>query len=151
MLPAQRQRALRLLEASRADAAPPLCRDVEALCHALSCTELEYHDHVRRAACNLGANPHVGLELVCSPDDALTDGTLVGRIADERVARARRFERMLEEKYEALNDATFQSIVRCRRCGSEEVSWDEKQTRSADEGATVFCVCTHCNNRWTMR
>jgi DNA-directed RNA polymerase subunit M/transcription elongation factor TFIIS len=58
---------------------------------------------------------------------------------------------MLQEKYDALNDRKFQAIVRCRRCGSEEVTWDEKQTRSADEGATVFCACQTCKNRWVMR
>ena len=156
MLPSQRQRALRVLvaaqEGGESSALPVLLlRDVEARCHALSHTEHEYHDHIRRAACNLHANPHLGLDVVCAPDGALTEGTLVGDIAAQRRARADRFERMLAEKYEALNDATFQSIVRCRRCGCEEVSWDEKQTRSADEGATVFCVCTRCKNRWIMR
>ena len=58
---------------------------------------------------------------------------------------------MLQEKYDALNDKTFESIVRCRRCGSGEVTWEEKQTRSADEGATVFCACTVCKNRWVLR
>ena len=58
---------------------------------------------------------------------------------------------VVQEKYDSLNDRQFQAIVRCRRCGSQEVSWEEKQTRSADEGATVFCVCTTCKNRWVMR
>ena len=58
---------------------------------------------------------------------------------------------MLQEKYDELNDANYAAIVRCRRCGSAEVTWEEKQTRSADEAATVFCVCTTCKNRWVMR
>ena len=149
MLPPQRQRALRVDAAREGDLL--LMRDVEARCHALSHTAHEYFDHIRRAACNLRANPRAGVNVVDTPDESLTQGTLVGDIAEQRRARALRFERMLAEKYEALNDATFQSIVRCRRCGCEEVSWDEKQTRSADEGATVFCVCTRCNNRWVMR
>jgi DNA-directed RNA polymerase subunit M/transcription elongation factor TFIIS len=150
MLPARRGDALRLLRAARpADFA--LCRDVEAACHAAARTAGEYGDAVRRAAFNLHANPAVGAEVVHAPDEALTHGTLVGRIRAEAAARAARFERMLADKYEEINDARYEALVRCRRCGSAEVTWDEKQTRSADEGATVFCACATCKHRWTMR
>ena len=150
MLPARRGEALRLLHAARPDDFA-LCRDVEAACHAASHTAGDYGDHVRRAAFNLHANPAVGAKVVRAPDEALTHGTLVGRIRDEARARAGRFEQMLADKYDAINDCQFEALVRCRRCGGEEVTWDEKQTRSADEGATVFCRCTTCQNRWTMR
>lgn len=147
MLPSSRVRALSSIHVAR----PDVAREVEALCHAASRTADEYWDRVRRAAFNLRENPRVGVEVVHAPDEALTDGTLAGRIAEEGKARRARFEQMLQEKYDALNDRNFQAIVRCRRCGSSEVAWDEKQTRSADEGATVFCLCRTCKNRWVLR
>lgn len=151
MHPAVRQRSLRLLALARPDD-PALHRDVEAACHADATSADEYWDHVQRAAFNLHANPAVdGGRVVRASDEALAHATRRGAIDRERVARALRFEQMLQEKYDALNDRTFEAIVRCRRCGSHEVSWDEKQTRSADEGATVFCVCTKCKNRWVLR
>ena len=150
MLATRRVQALRLLHAAREND-PLLCREVEAECHALAAWPDEYLDYVRRAAFNLKENSSVGLEVVRAPDAALTEGTLLGRIETETRARNERFEQMLQEKYDALNDRQFQAIVRCRRCGSTEVSWSEKQTRSADEAATVFCVCTQCKNRWVMR
>jgi DNA-directed RNA polymerase subunit M/transcription elongation factor TFIIS len=150
MLPSQRRRALLLLRQTRPDDAS-LCRDVEAMCHAASRTAADYGDHVRRVAFNMHANPALGREVVAAGDDVLTRGTLVGRIREETRARAERFERMLQEKYDALNDRQYTAIVRCRRCGSNEVTWEEKQTRSADEGATVFCACTTCKNRWVLR
>ena len=149
MLPSRRVRALRLLHSARADV--PLCRDVESACHAASATAGEYYDRVRAAAFNLRNNAAVGREVVVASDDHLTRGTVVGRIRDEAQARRARFDQMLQEKYDALNDQTFQAIVRCRRCGSEEVTWEEKQTRSADEGGTLFCSCTVCKNRWVVR
>lgn len=76
---------------------------------------------------------------------------MTGRIEMERVMRAKRFDEMLKEKYDALDDQQFKAIVKCRRCGSSEVRWEEKQTRSADEAATVFCTCVKCGNRWVMR
>lgn len=150
MATARRARALSLLLDARSTDFE-LCRDIEAQCHAVSSTVDEYKDHIIRAAFNIRENPNVGSEVVHVSDHMLTQGTIVGRIEEESKMRARRFERMLQEKYEALDDEKFQAIVRCRRCGSEDVSWEEKQTRSADEGATLFCVCTTCNNRWVMR
>jgi DNA-directed RNA polymerase subunit M/transcription elongation factor TFIIS len=40
--------------------------------------------------------------------------------------------------------------LRCGRCGSNDISNDFLQTRSADEGTTVFCLCKGCGKRWKM-
>ena len=145
-----RQQALKLIWDTR-PADILLSREIEASCHAAAKTVEEYLDNVQRAASNLRSNEGVGIDVVHSSDEHLARETLLGRIDEERMARQKRFEGMLQEKYDALNDRQFQAIVRCRRCGSQDVSWDEKQTRSADEGATVFCVCTKCKLRWVIR
>ena len=106
---------------------------------------------MRHAAFNLRANPSLQEDVLVASDEILTKGTIVGRVRDEAVIRQKRFAEMLQEKYDALNDKKFEAIVRCRRCGNEDVTWEEKQTRSADEGATVYCSCPVCKNRWVMR
>jgi transcription elongation factor S-II len=40
------------------------------------------------------------------------------------------------------------SLFRCRRCGSNQVSFYQQQTRSADEPMTNFCKCGNCGNEW---
>jgi DNA-directed RNA polymerase subunit M/transcription elongation factor TFIIS len=140
---------MRLLYEARPDIA--LAREVESICHAVSQNSGEYLDHVRRAAFNLRENKEVTTDVVLVPDEVLSRNTLSGRIQEETKLRRERFEKMLQDKYDSLNDKSFEAIVKCRRCGSSEVSWDEKQTRSADEGATVFCMCLTCKNRWVMR
>ncbi len=150
MDPSRRQCGLRLLTRARPNSVQ-LCRDVESYCHAHANTLHEYMEHVRRAAFNLDANPTLGLDVVNCSDDILAEGTIVERIQRERQLRRDRFDSMLQDKYDALNDEQFTAIIRCRRCGSDEVTWEEKQTRSADEGATVFCSCSTCKNRWVMR
>lgn len=40
--------------------------------------------------------------------------------------------------------------IKCARCRSTDISFEFSQTRSADEGTTVFCYCTHCSKRWKM-
>jgi DNA-directed RNA polymerase subunit M/transcription elongation factor TFIIS len=39
---------------------------------------------------------------------------------------------------------------RCKRCKSNECSYYEMQTRSADEPMTTFVSCLSCGNRWRM-
>ena len=40
--------------------------------------------------------------------------------------------------------------VKCSHCKCFDISFEFSQTRSADEGMTVFCYCTKCEKRWTM-
>jgi DNA-directed RNA polymerase subunit M/transcription elongation factor TFIIS len=40
--------------------------------------------------------------------------------------------------------------IKCARCGSTNIIPAFSQTRSADEGTTVFCYCTACSKRWKM-
>ena len=131
------------------------CREVEAHAHASNDTAMAYTDAIQRIACNLRYNPSLyewTPEALAVADDAsLMRGGPAERREHERVERVHRFEAMLKEKYEALNDQQFRAIVRCRRCGSTEVTWEEKQTRSADEAASVFVVCAKCHLRWVMR
>ena len=150
MEPARRQHALRLLTHSR-PTNHELVRNVESFCHANSNTSNEYEDRIRHSAFNLMNNPGVGLAVVNMSDEILAEDTLVGRIQKETEIRHERFQAMLQDKYDAINDQNFTAIVRCRRCGSEDVTWEEKQTRSADEGATIFVTCVTCRNRWVMR
>ena len=149
MLPSQRQTALRLLFNIRPRV--ELCREIESLCHGCSASADEYMQMIRRSAFNLSANPNIGIDVVNQSDRGLSQGTLIGKLEEERRARKERFDQMLQEKYDALDDAKFKAIITCLRCGSTEVRWEEKQTRSADEGASVFCTCFSCKNRWVMR
>lgn len=54
----------------------------------------------------------------------------------------------------AMSSADLSSIpdagLRCSRCNSTDIAFDFLQTRSADEGTTVYCNCTSCSKRWKM-
>lgn len=50
-------------------------------------------------------------------------------------------------KYE-LKPEAMTNLYKCRKCGSQETSYYELQTRSADEPMTQFITCIKCNNRW---
>jgi len=40
--------------------------------------------------------------------------------------------------------------IHCRKCGSEDIYCESRQTRSADEATTKFYTCLNCGNKWKM-
>ena len=76
----------------------------------------------------------------------LARGTVLETIETEVEVRRHRFQSMLQEKYEALDDRTYEALREVPPLRVGGGVWEEKQTRSADEAATLFCVCTKCKN-----
>tara|TARA_B100000214_G_scaffold374110_1_gene356015 strand:+ start:2177 stop:2626 length:450 start_codon:yes stop_codon:yes gene_type:complete len=148
MEPLQRKKALTLLVKYRDF---PFCRELESAIHSKSKTSNEYFNNILRNAWNLKNNEELNsVSMVFQPDRELIKGTILERIEIETKARSERFEKMLQEKYDSINEKKYGSLIKCRRCGSSEVSYEEKQTRSADEAATIFMACSTCKNRWIM-
>ena len=40
--------------------------------------------------------------------------------------------------------------LECRSCKSNKITVEQRQTRSADEGFTVFFTCVSCGQRWRI-
>lgn len=45
---------------------------------------------------------------------------------------------------------TVKGVFKCGKCGSEETTYFERQTRSLDEAASIFVTCVSCGNRWRI-
>lgn len=41
--------------------------------------------------------------------------------------------------------------IKCKSCGKNTVTFFEKQTRGADEGASVYYSCSNCLTHWKQR
>lgn len=131
-----------------------VARNVEANIHGFAINDDHYNDLSLRCALNCRANADNASEwMMCESDEALAKGTILERIRQTKVDRDARFQRMLQEKYESISKdkGSYTSSLKCRRCNSNDVSWEQKQTRSADEGMSVYCACGVCGNRWTLR
>jgi transcription elongation factor S-II len=64
-----------------------------------------------------------------------------------------KWERLITEKRERDKSKYDQNIkinseFKCRRCKSNNCSYYQLQTRSADEPMTTFVNCLDCGNRW---
>jgi DNA-directed RNA polymerase subunit M/transcription elongation factor TFIIS len=57
--------------------------------------------------------------------------------------KMKRDKKKYDTKLEAATD-TF----KCRKCKSNECTYYQMQTRSADEPMTTFVTCINCGNRW---
>lgn len=49
-----------------------------------------------------------------------------------------------------LNVNELKSTLTCRTCKDSTVISEERQTRAADEGSTVYAFCLKCKKRWRM-
>lgn len=65
---------------------------------------------------------------------------------DDVAARRRAEIQRLEE----ITASASSGSITCRGCGAASVIVQQKQTRSADEGMTVFCACSVCGRQWRM-
>ena len=152
VLPTQRINCLRMLAEYHdtwMDA-----RDVEATVHALSTSNSTYIDKIQQIIWNLRANPKLtsyGVDVAILSDASMAEGTIIQDIENESRAQRVRFNGIVQEKYELVNKASYRTTLKCRRCGSDDIACEQKQTRGADESMTVFCTCSKCTLRWTMR
>lgn len=128
-------------------------RENEAVAHAISSSTTAYTDKMRQLIYNVRFNPSLRpkTNLALLSDRELARGTVIEDIETESAQRCTRFEQILTEKYELVSRSVCKSALRCRRCGNQDIVCEQKQTRGADEAMTVFCTCTKCSNRWTMR
>jgi len=131
-----------------------MIRDVEAAVHSISVDKHTYEQGIAHAITNIYINAsNADPERIVASSDRVLSGTVVERIAKTRQERRERFEAMLQEKYDGISSSmnkSYDSSLKCRRCNSVDVTWDQKQTRGADEAMTVFCVCTDCGNCWKI-
>ncbi|KAK2157186.1 hypothetical protein LSH36_196g05029 [Paralvinella palmiformis] len=94
---------------------------------------------------------------------ALRENVLTGLIPVDRIACMTAEEMASDElkqmraklTKEAINDhqmsyqgGTRTTLFKCGRCGKRDCTYNQVQTRSADEPMTTFVVCNLCGNRW---
>ncbi|XP_031561954.1 transcription elongation factor A protein 1-like [Actinia tenebrosa] len=54
----------------------------------------------------------------------------------------------IREAQMAKQSGTVTALFKCSKCGLRKTTYNQLQTRSADEPMTTFVLCLHCGNRW---
>ncbi|XP_069674410.1 transcription elongation factor S-II isoform X2 [Periplaneta americana] len=125
----------------------------EAIFQEFRNTDMRYKNRVRSRVANLKDSKNPGLRM----------NFLVGVIPASRLAVMTAEEmasdemKNLRNKFtkEAINDAqlatvqgTKTDLLKCGKCKKRNCTYNQVQTRSADEPMTTFVMCNECGNRW---
>ena len=91
------------------------------------------------------------LRAVCAPVEAFVRQHPKQAEISAWNERKRNGEALLKDLSQSDNtEALPDTGLRCKKCGSNDITHEFLQTRSADEGTTIFCTCTRCKKRWKM-
>lgn len=116
-------------------------------------TNMKYKNRVRSRVANLKD----------SKNPALRQNVLKGLIEPAKMAVMNADEmaseemKILRQKFtkEAINDhqmamtgGTSTDLLKCGKCKKSNCTYNQVQTRSADEPMTTFVYCNECGNRW---
>ncbi|XP_043471376.1 transcription elongation factor S-II [Leptopilina heterotoma] len=148
--------ALRVDDSSFEGCAPPeeLAEELEdAIYQEFKNTDSKYKNRVRSRVANLKdlKNPTLRTNFIVG---AITPGRLATMTAEEMASDE---IKQLREQFnkEAINDAqlatvqgTKTELLKCGKCKKRNCTYNQVQTRSADEPMTTFVLCNNCGNRW---
>lgn len=121
--------------------------------------QADYSAKVLQLAWNLKMNGklllslHAPEVLVFLDDQLLAQGTAVAEWWAGHEQRQQRQQLLLHEEAKFEEAEQLQSshaALTCHRCHSRSIAVQQQQTRSADEGMTVYCTCKQCGLRWKM-
>ncbi|XP_014237632.1 transcription elongation factor S-II isoform X1 [Trichogramma pretiosum] len=134
--------------------AEELAEDLEdAIFAEFKNTDNKYRNRVRSRVANLrdSKNPTLRTNFIVG---AITPARLATMTAEEMASDE---IKQLRDKFkkEAINDAqlaqvqgTKTDLLKCGKCKKRNCTYNQVQTRSADEPMTTFVLCNECGNRW---
>jgi transcription elongation factor S-II len=116
-------------------------------------TDFKYKNRVRSRVANLkdAKNPNLRINYL---QGSISSARLAKMSAEEMASDEMKSIRETFIK-EGINDsqlATVQGtktdLLKCNKCRQRNCTYNQIQTRSADEPMTTFVLCNNCGNRW---
>lgn len=116
-------------------------------------TESKYKNRVRSRIANLKdvKNPQLRENVLLG---VITPGQFAKMSAEEMASddlknkRAKFTKQAIEEHQMAVTSGTTTDLLKCGKCGKRNCTYNQVQTRSADEPMTTFVLCNSCGHRW---
>uniref|UniRef100_A0A8C7D4J9 Transcription elongation factor A (SII), 3 n=1 Tax=Oncorhynchus kisutch TaxID=8019 RepID=A0A8C7D4J9_ONCKI len=116
-------------------------------------TDMKYKNRVRSRISNLKDPKNPGLRR-----NVLAGGIELRRFAimsaeemasDElKQLRNNLTKEAIREHQLSKTSGTISDLFQCSKCGKKNCTYNQMQTRSADEPMTTFVLCNECGNRW---
>ncbi|XP_049630880.1 transcription elongation factor A protein 3 [Suncus etruscus] len=119
----------------------------------LKSTDMKYRNRVRSRISNLKDPRNPGLRRnVLS--GTISAGLIAKMTAEEmasdelRELRNAMTQEAIREHQMAKTGGTTTDLFQCNKCKKKNCTYNQVQTRSADEPMTTFVLCNECGNRW---
>ncbi|NWH64879.1 TCEA3 protein, partial [Geococcyx californianus] len=118
-------------------------------------TDMKYRNRVRSRISNLKdpKNPSLRRNVLCG---AIVP-SLIARMTAEEMAsdelkelRNAMTQEAIREHQMAKTGGTVTDLFQCGKCKKKNCTYNQVQTRSADEPMTTFVLCNECGNRWKV-
>ncbi|CAH8615192.1 unnamed protein product [Heterobilharzia americana] len=113
----------------------------------------KYKQRVRTRVMNLrdSNNPNLRLNVLMghvSPDKlaSMTSEEMASKEMKE--LREKYTKETIEDHQMAVTGGTETDLLRCGKCKQTKCTYNQVQTRSADEPMTTFVYCNNCGHRW---
>ncbi|NXF54983.1 TCEA3 protein, partial [Oceanites oceanicus] len=117
--------------------------------------DMKYRNRVRSRISNLKdpKNPSLRRNVLCG---AILP-SLIARMTAEEMAsdelkelRNAMTQEAIREHQMAKTGGTVTDLFQCGKCKKKNCTYNQVQTRSADEPMTTFVLCNECGNRWKV-
>nr|XP_030146335.3 transcription elongation factor A protein 3 isoform X4 [Taeniopygia guttata] len=121
----------------------------------LKSTDMKYRNRVRSRISNLKdpKNPALRRNVLCGA----IEPSLIARMTAEEMAsdelkklRNAMTQEAIREHQMAKTGGTVTDLFQCGKCKKKNCTYNQVQTRSADEPMTTFVLCNECGNRWKV-
>ncbi|NXB59748.1 TCEA3 protein, partial [Struthidea cinerea] len=121
----------------------------------LKSTDMKYRNRVRSRISNLKdpKNPGLRRNVLCG---AIEPGLIARMTAEEMASeelkklRNAMTQEAIREHQMAKTGGTVTDLFQCGKCKKKNCTYNQVQTRSADEPMTTFVLCNECGNRWKV-
>ncbi|NXA41174.1 TCEA3 protein, partial [Eudromia elegans] len=118
-------------------------------------TDMKYRNRVRSRISNLKdpKNPNLRRNVLCG---AIAPGLIARMTAEEMASdelkelRNAMTQEAIREHQMAKTGGTVTDLFQCGKCKKKNCTYNQVQTRSADEPMTTFVLCNECGNRWKV-
>ncbi|KAK7157976.1 hypothetical protein R3I93_009238 [Phoxinus phoxinus] len=119
----------------------------------IGATDMKYKNRVRSRISNLKdpKNPNLRKNVLAGAIELSRMATMTAEeMASDELKQLRNVltQEAIREHQMAKTGGTTTDMLQCGKCRKKNCSYNQVQTRSADEPMTTFVLCNECGNRW---
>ncbi|XP_047667414.1 transcription elongation factor A protein 3 isoform X12 [Tachysurus fulvidraco] len=119
----------------------------------IKATDMKYKNRVRSRISNLKdpKNPNLRKNVLGGAIELSRIATMTAEeMASDELKQLRNIltQEAIREHQMAKTGGTTTDLLQCGKCKKKNCTYNQVQTRSADEPMTTFVLCNECGNRW---